>query len=89
MKSKSGYLLQDTTRWHGNDMVFWGMNHSGYFSNIKRAHVFQTAKEARNAVKGVDHHRKRFKVWSKDYLMEMAVVKADMNHIDINKQMKA
>ncbi len=89
MKSKSGYLLQDNSCWHGNDMVFWGKNHAGYVSNLARAHVFKTAKEARNQVKHVDHHRKRFTVWSKDYLMDKAVVKADMNHIDINMQMKA
>lgn len=57
------YVIQDTTRWSGNFMMFWGRNHAGYVTDPRKAHHFKTVKGARAQVKHVDDHKRRFIVW--------------------------
>lgn len=57
------YVIQDTTRWSGNFMMFWGRNHAGYTTDPNKAHHFDTVAQARGQVKHVDHHKRRFVIW--------------------------
>lgn len=80
------YVIQDTTRWSGNFMMFWGRNHAGYCTDPNKAHHFDTVAQARGQVKHVDHHKRRFVIWSLEQLQHFQTV--GVQNADPNKAMK-
>lgn len=64
------FIIQDTTQWSGNFMMFWGRDHAGYTTDPNKAHHFSTVKEARDHVKDVDNHKRRFIIWEARLLKE-------------------
>jgi hypothetical protein len=80
------YLIQDTTRWSGNFMMFWGRNHAGYTTDPRKAHHFKTVKEARAQVKHVGDHKRRFVIWDGATLEENLSV--GVQNLDPNKARK-
>lgn len=80
------YVIQDTTRWSGNFMMFWGRNHAGYCTDPNKAHHFDTVAQARSQVKHVDHHKRRFVIWSLEKLQQVQTV--GIQNVDPNEAMK-
>lgn len=80
------YVIQDTTRWSGNFMMFWGRNHSGYCTDPNKAHHFDTVVQARGQVKHVDHHKRRFVIWGLEKLQQIQTV--GIQNADPNEAMK-
>lgn len=80
------YLIQDTTRWSGNFMMFWGRNHAGYTTDPRKAHHFKTVRQARAQVKHVDDHKRRFVIWDMPTLEDNLNV--GVQNIDQNRARK-
>ena len=67
--SNKMFFIQDTRSYHGNAMIWWGKNGSGYTANVHEAWQVDEAK-----ARSIEANRSTDKAWPVDVIMQSSAL---------------